>query len=216
MLTLFGETLWDSPSVFTAYVALREKGVEFEERALELRRGEQREAGFAGPSLTGKVPTIEHDGFWLSESLAIVEYLEERFPPPAHPPLWPQAIEQRARARQLVFWLRSDALGALRRERPADGIFYTPPGAPLGERAAAQAAALVRIAERVLAPDAPHVAGPWSIADAELAFALMRMIRAGDPLPERLTRWAEGAWQRPSVRAFVDHDRPADPHQMAR
>ena len=38
-------------------------------------------------SLTAKVPALEHDDFWLAESSAIAEYLEEAFPPPGHPAL---------------------------------------------------------------------------------------------------------------------------------
>ena len=46
----------------------------------------------------GSLPAIDHDGFVLADSEAINEYLEELVPSPA---LWPAAIEDRARAREL-------------------------------------------------------------------------------------------------------------------
>src|SRR5574340_909747 len=106
--TLYCEDLWDSPYVFTAFVALTAKGVRFHTIALALDKAEQRQPQYRDHSLTGKVPTLVDGDFWLSESTAIVEYLEERFPPPAHPRLLPADLRQRARARQVMSWLRTD------------------------------------------------------------------------------------------------------------
>ena len=77
-LTLYGEKYWISPYVLTCYASLRELGIPFDMKIVSLGDGEQKAAAFA-PSLTRKVPAIEHDGFWLAESSAIVEYLEEVF-----------------------------------------------------------------------------------------------------------------------------------------
>ena len=114
-LTLFGERKLDSPFVFTAFVALKEKGVPFDFRLLDLAGGEQRSSEFARRSLTRRVPTLEAGGFALSESVAIVEYLEETLPAPAYPRLLPASIEGRARVRQVLGWLRTREPGALRR-----------------------------------------------------------------------------------------------------
>src|SRR5262245_8045876 len=127
MITLFGEKHWDSPFVYTVFVALRERGIAFEERVLDLAAGDQKQAGYAGQSLTARVPAIDHDGFFLSESLAIVEYLEETFPEPR---LLPASVRDRARARQVLTWLRSD-LNALRRDRPTTTMFFAPATTPL-------------------------------------------------------------------------------------
>jgi len=75
MTTLFCETNWDSPFVFTAFVALTEKGLPFEVRELDLEGGEARTPEHRARSLTARIPALEHDGFGLSESLAMVEYL---------------------------------------------------------------------------------------------------------------------------------------------
>ncbi|KAG0921324.1 hypothetical protein G6F31_020373 [Rhizopus arrhizus] len=81
-------------------------------------------------ALTARVPALTHEGFNLTESSVIAEYLEDVFPAPEHAALYPQAIRERARARQLQAWLRSD-LGALRQERPTETVFYGAAGQPL-------------------------------------------------------------------------------------
>ncbi|HYU15582.1 MAG TPA: glutathione S-transferase N-terminal domain-containing protein, partial [Candidatus Acidoferrum sp.] len=117
MLTLYGEVLCTSPFVCSVFVALREKGIPFEMKLLDLGKGEQHKPPFVAQSITAKVPALDHDGFWLSESRAIVEYLEERFPAPEYPAVLPSTIEDRARARQLLNWLQT-GIENMRRERP--------------------------------------------------------------------------------------------------
>ena len=48
----------------------------------------------------------------------------------------------------------------------------------------------------------------WCIADADLAFMLHRLVLNGDPVPPNLKQYAETQWKRPSVRAYVEHERP--------
>ena len=62
-----------SPWVLTAWAALREKNLEFTLKDLDLDRGDQRQDDYLGRSLFGKVPVLDHDGYWLSESLAIAD-----------------------------------------------------------------------------------------------------------------------------------------------
>jgi glutathione S-transferase len=209
MLTLYGEPLCDSPFVFTTFVALMEKGVKFELRLVDLERGEQRTDAFVARSLTGRVPTIADGDFSLSESLAIVEYLEETLPPPK-PRLYPADLHARARARQLLGWLRSH-LAALRQERPSSSIFFESARAPLSERAASDAALLARIGMTLLEGQKAFLFGDFSIADADLAFAVMRLVKNGDPVLPRLRDHAEAVWARPSVSRWVSIERPVKP-----
>ena len=95
MITLFAEHLWDSPFVYTVLVALEEKRAPYRLEVLNLAQGQQRAAAYQSASLTARVPAILHDGFWLSESSAIIEYLEGVFPAPA---LLPADLKERARA----------------------------------------------------------------------------------------------------------------------
>jgi len=205
--TLFGERQLDSPFVFTAYVALKEKGVPFDFRLIDLAEGEQRGAEFARRSFTRRVPTLEAGAFALSESVAIVEYLEETLPPPSYPRLLPATVEGRARARQVLGWLRTD-LAALRRARPSDSIFLEHVTTPLDAAAKKDVDKLVLVASELVGTTGA-ITGDFTIADADLAFALMRLHANGDELPPALARYAENVWQRPSVAAWVALSRPA-------
>lgn len=121
--TLYGENLWISPYVFSSFVALREKGVPFEIVEISLADGQHLDAPLRDRSITARVPSLEHEGFHLAESSAIAEYLDEVFPPPASASLLPQTRRERARARQLMAWMRSD-VAALRDERSTVTMFY--------------------------------------------------------------------------------------------
>lgn len=207
-IVLYGEPLWDSPYVFSVFVALREKRLPFEMRLVDLERGEQHAPHYRDRSLTARVPCIEHRGLVLSESLAILEYLEESFPPPDHARLLPAGVVERAQARQILGWLRSDLL-PLREERPTTTMFYARATTPLSERGRAAADKLLRVAEQVIPVGEGDLFGAWSSADADLAFMLHRLILNGDALPERIACWATRQWARPSVREYVEHARPA-------
>jgi glutathione S-transferase len=204
MITLFAEHLWDSPFVYTVLVALEEKRLPYRIQVLNLAQGEQRSAAFQNDSLTARVPAIEHDGFWLSESLAIVEYLEEISPQPAVLPAGPH---ERARARQILGWLRTDLHG-LRRDRSTESMFYAHATTPLSAAGKADADKVVRVASSLLADGRAFVFGDFGIADADLAFMLARLQLNGDKLPDALARYVDSVWQRPSVQVYVNQPRP--------
>lgn len=204
-ITLYCEAEWDSPYVFSVFVALHEKQLAFVEHVLDLGRGEHKQGDFRARSLTARVPCIEHDGFTLSESLAIHEYLDDAFPGPR---LLPAGVRERARARQILGWLRSDLM-PLREDRPTTTMFYARADKPLTERGRAAADKLLEATERLIAEHGVTLFAGWSIADADLAFMLHRLILNGDPVPPRVRAYAEAQWQRPSVQAFVQHARPA-------
>lgn len=204
-VTLFVDTPWISPYAFTAFVALEEKGVAFEVETVSLSEGAQRSDRYRDLSLTGRVPALIHDGFGLAESSAIAEYVDEVFPGPR---LLPEDPQERARARQIMSWLRSD-LPALREERPTSTMFHGRARQPLSPRAALSAQKLVEVAQRLLVRDDQVTMGrSWCIADADLAFALHRLILNNDPVPSRVRRYAEAQWSRPSVMKFIAVERP--------
>lgn len=206
-LILYGEKFWHSPYVFSAFVALKEKGLPFETRILDLDQGEQRTSEYLTSSLTGRVPAIDHGGFVLSESTAIVEYLEDAFPAPQWPRLLPEDMKARARARQIMGWLRSDLM-PLREERSTDTMFYEHATAPLGALAQAAADRLLFVADRLVPEGGAPLFGTFGIADADLSFMLHRLILSGDPVPEKVRRYASVQWERESIREYVGAKRP--------
>jgi glutathione S-transferase len=204
---LYAESLWISPYVFSSFVALREKGAAFDVVEVALVDGAQLKPDYATPSVTGRVPSLDHDGFRLAESSAIAEYLEEVLPSPKYVPLFPGGVADRARARQLMAWLRSD-LAALRDERSTVTMFYRFDLVPLGAGARRDADRLLRVAEQVIPDGEGPLFGAFSLVDAELAFMLHRLLLNGEAVPERVATYAARVWERPSVHEFVVHPRP--------
>jgi glutathione S-transferase len=205
-LVLYVDAFYISPYAFSAFVALREKGLPFATRFVPLQDKAQQRPDYRDRSLTARVPALEHAGFCLAESSAIDEYLEDVFPPPAYRALYPRDVRQRARARQIQAWLRSD-LGALREERPTTTMFYQRADRPLSDAGQAAAEKLVRVSEQLLMPGASQLFDAWSIADADLGFMLHRLLRSGDPVPARVRAYAEHQWQRPSAREWDEQKR---------
>lgn len=145
---------------------------------------------------------MSHGDFHLSESSAISEYLEDLLPAPGHAAVYPEHLVDRARARQVQAWLRSDLM-PIREERPTTVIFFEPSRRPLSAVAIASAARLFSAATEWLGHDADHLFGDWSIADTDLALMLNRLVINGDAVPESLRRYARLQWQRPSVQRWL-------------
>ncbi len=203
-LTLYVDTTFSSPYAMSVYVTLLEKKLEFALKTVNLDNGEHLQTAYRDLALTGRVPTLVHGELVLNESSAIIEYLEEAFPAPQHAAVLPANLEQRARARQVQAWLRSDLL-ALRAERSTNVIFFAPEPTPLTPAGQAAAERLLRIADRLI--DGEHLFGQWSIADTDLALMLHRLISNGDPVPQRVADYAKRQWQRASVQAWVAQPR---------
>jgi len=210
-VTLYGNDVWASPYVLTVFVALEEKRIPYDLKLVALHRAEHALPAFAQLSLTARVPVLVDGDFALSESSAIVDYLEDRYAPPDFAPVLPGDLRDRARARQILAWVRSDVI-ELREQRPTWRVFYESANSvalpPLSAQARRGAAKVVAIAEQIV----PHAGGPlfgdWCIADTDLAMMILRLVRTGDPVPPRVRDYAESQWLRPSVRAFTDRPRP--------
>jgi glutathione S-transferase len=112
----------------------------------------------------------------------------------------PRDLRQRAQARQIQAWLRSDLM-PIRSERSTNVIFIEPIARPLTPEGEASAARLIRIAGRLI--DGANLFGEWCIADTDLALMLNRLIMNGDPVPQKLKDYAGAQWQRESVQKWV-------------
>ena len=119
---LHADSLYTSPWAMSVFVALTEKGLPFTVATVDLAAGEQYRSAYTGRAITGRVPALDMDGFTLTESAAITEYLDECFPAPEYPTLYPHDRRQRAQARQIQGWVRTD-LAAVRLERDTETLF---------------------------------------------------------------------------------------------
>jgi maleylacetoacetate isomerase len=103
-IQLYG--FWRSIASFRVRVALRSKGLAFEETPIDILCGEQFEPGYAAVNAERVVPTFIHDGHSIFQSLAIIEYLDDIQPEPR---LIPADPRERAYARSLALMTIADA-----------------------------------------------------------------------------------------------------------
>ncbi len=97
---------WRSIASFRVRVALRLKGLTFEEAPIDILSGEQFKADYEAVNAEHVVPTFIHDGRSIFQSLAIIEYLDDVQPIPR---LIPQDALERAYARSLALTTIADA-----------------------------------------------------------------------------------------------------------
>ena len=97
---------WRSIASFRLRVALKLKGLPFEEIPIDILTGEQFEQGYAAVNPERVVPTFIHDGQSMFQSLAIIEYLDDIQPKPR---LLPEDVKERAYARSLALMTVADA-----------------------------------------------------------------------------------------------------------
>lgn len=92
-------TYFRSSAAFRVRIALNLKGIAYEPAFVHLRKGEHRLPAYAALNPQTLVPALDDGGPLLTQSLAIMEYLEETHPSPA---LLPQDRRARARVRSLA------------------------------------------------------------------------------------------------------------------
>jgi len=103
-MQLYG--FWRSIASFRVRVALRLKGLPFEEIPIDILSGEQFKPNYQAVNAEGVVPSLVHDGNTVFQSLAIIEYLDQISPTP---PLIPAGAMERAYARSLALVTIADA-----------------------------------------------------------------------------------------------------------
>lgn len=102
-ITLY--TYFRSSAAFRVRIALALKGLKHQDVYVHLRKNEQMSRAFREVNPQGFVPALIHDGHTISQSLAIIEYLDEIFP---DPPLLPSDPLSRARVRQIAYAVACD------------------------------------------------------------------------------------------------------------
>jgi glutathione S-transferase len=204
-MLLYVDANFASPYALAAFVSLVEKALTFDIKTVDLAAQGHHQPDFSRTSITRRVPTLVHDDFALSESSAICEYIDETFPGTR---LYPSDPRDRARARQVQAWMRSDLL-PIREERPTFVVFCGAKRPALSTTARACADLLFSGALMLLEGRADNLFGDWSIADVDLAMMLQRLIVLGDPVPQRLIDYATLQWRRPALQQWMHQARPA-------
>ncbi|EPB1235870.1 glutathione S-transferase family protein [Pseudomonas aeruginosa] len=191
----------DSSWSLRGWLALRMSGAAFNEILVPLGRPDSRER-ILQYSPTGKVPLLKSEDGDIWDSLAIAEYLAERFPE-AH--LWPRGEAARALARSVCAEMHS-GFAALRGELPMDLRRQQ----PLVELSEATRQDIQRICEawadcrRRFGQDGPFLFGHASLADAFYAPVAARFRSYAVELPDIARTYVETIYQWPAFRAWYD------------
>ena len=197
------------------WVLMTQAGIPFEEIMVRFDSFESDSSfkkALRGLNPVGKVPVLVDEGFAVWDTLAIAEYLAERFPDKR---LWPVDARHRARARSVCAEMHS-GFGALRSHCPMNIEAALPDtGRLIWRDQAAVRADMARLcglwgellaAQPEKMPDgsAPLLFGHFSIADAYFAPVCMRIRTYGLPLPADLQAYVERVAALPGVRAWID------------
>src|SRR5919198_3916058 len=189
-LSLYVDDHWVSPYAFSNFVALNEKKLTFDVIEVSLPRKETLRREYLERSLTGRLPMLRHGDYFLTESSAIDEYLDEAFPHPAYPRLFPEDAKERGRARQLMAWFRSDLM-PIREERSTSTLFYDQPVKPLSAAGHEHAERLLRVANALIPSGRTTLFAQWCIADADFSLVLYRLVKHGHPVDAKVKRYVE-------------------------
>lgn len=194
-----------SPYAMSVYVALTEKGLHFQEKVIDLDQQEQHSLAYCRICPTGKIPCLVVNDFHLFESLAITEYLENTFPFPEYPELYPNEIKARAKCRAVQALVKTDFI-SIRQAMPSDSIFV-PPQVPaiFSAEAMQDIQRLLAVTDTVLGEEL-WLTEHWSIADFDLAFMLHRLLSHQVELPEKIQAYIQRNFQRSSVQSWIQEN----------
>lgn len=162
MELVIGNKAWSTWSM-RPWLVLKRAGAEFTEIPIELRQGARTEAAIAPHSPSGHVPSLKDGGIVIWDSLAICEYLAEKFPDAG---LWPKDPAARALTRAAAAEMHS-GFSSLRGECPMD-LRAEPKVAELSEATHRDLRRIARLWNELLQRfGGPWLGGAeWSIADA--------------------------------------------------
>ena len=183
-----------------AWLALRKAGAEFEERKLPLDtpRFEDEIADF---SPTRRVPVLWDDALCIWDSLAICEYVNERW---AEGSLLPAALADRARARSLCAEMHS-GFDALRRQMPMN-CRATQRHVEVDADLQSDLSRVISLWRECL--DTARASGPWlfgdfSLADAMFAPVVLRFETYGVETPEVVSAYRRAVLADPDIIDWV-------------
>jgi len=198
------------------WLAVQHKGLPFEERTIELRQDKDR-AQRRRISPTGRVPVLRHSDRLIPDSLAIIEYLEETFPPPGHPALWPRDPDARAHARWLAATMHS-GFTKLRESMSFNLCFLPKPPAPTPE-ALEEADEMLRLLQEALGHadrGGPFLFGAFGAADIMYAPAIVRLTSFRVPTAKAPATpgYMEAVLSHPLIKRWMDAARALPPREV--
>jgi len=180
------------------YLALAHTGAAFETRTILLDQPDTR-AKIDAVNPAGRVPVLHEDGLVVWDSLAICEYINERFPGAK---LWPADIRTRARARAVSAEMHS-GFPNLRGQMPWD-VLVTRPGQGHTPGALADAARAMTIGREALAASGgPFLFGAFSIADAMFAPVTTRFTTYGVELDDVCRSYVQRVHALPALKQWI-------------
>ena len=183
-----------------AWLALRKTGADFEELLIPLSRPET-EAAIKLHSPAGRVPVLKVGDLAIWDSLAIAEYLAERFPEAG---LWPADAEERALARSVCAEMHS-GFPALRGGMPMN-VRARLPGKGRSPEVGADIARVQEIWETCrsrVGEDGLFLFGDFTLADAFYAPVVSRFRTYGVALGDVCRRYVEAVWAWPDLQDWA-------------
>jgi len=189
------------------WVLMRQAEIAFDEVKLRFDAftpGSQFKQAIGKLTPTERVPVLVDDGFAVWDTLAIAEYLSDKFPEKS---LWPADRLARARARSLCAEMHS-GFGALRNAFPMNIEARLP---EVGERLLREDAAVRKDLERLVSmwtqqlaqSGGPLLFGAFSIADAYFAPVASRLRSYALPVPAEVSAYVERVFALPGMQAWV-------------
>ena len=189
------------------WVLLRQAGIPFDEVKLRFDAFSPEskfKTELARISPAGRVPVLVDGDLAVWDTLAIAEYLAERFP---EKKLWPQDVKARARARSVCAEMHS-GFGSLRSHFPMNIEAALP---EVGQRVLAEQAGVRDDLARLVgmwsalleASGGPMLFGPFSIADAFFAPVVMRLNTYRVPVPAPISAYLQRVTALPGIAAWI-------------
>lgn len=189
---LYSGTRNASSWALRAWLALREAGIEFEERIVDIRKPQRfvnlkRIGEFSPPAA---VPVLVDGNTVVFDSLAIMEYANDL----ADGRLLPREPTSRARARSFLAWQHAGLSGLCPR-LSFESAFYPDKRAMTADEQAQSARAYDAFERQLAHAGGPYLAGELSLADLAMVPTLLRLV--SHTPAERLAQW-------PGVKAWND------------
>jgi len=188
------------------WLLMKHAGIAFDEVPLRLsfEAGSPFKTALAAVAPSGKVPVLVDEGFAVWDTLAIAEYLAERFPEKS---LWPAATKARARARSLCAEMHG-GFQALRGGCPMNIEAELP---EVGARLLRDEPGLVQDLARITAmwqrqfdeTGGPFLFGAFTIVDAYFAPVVTRIRTYVLPVPAVVAAYVDRIFALPAMQQWV-------------